>query len=177
MERYATAMITLVLGAVLVLATFVLAGGGQLRTGAAGDEVRRQTVERLNGGGLAFVPGTPPSDVIAEGDALAAARRNLHAEAESEPVLTFGRFTDEFSRNGPPAALVADRQVWVASYARVRMWLSASSRTRSQPDTVPATADVVIDARTGAFLRSMHGGLEPVVPVPSATWDCSRFVC
>lgn len=177
MERYAIATVTLVLGAVLVLAAAILAGGAGAGSGTGVDEFRRGTVERLAGRDLTFVPTSPPTDMIAEGDALAAARRNLHAEAESEPVLTYGRLTDPFSRNGPPAALVVNRPVWVASYPRVRMVVRGTSRGGPLPDTVPATADVVIDARTGAFLRSMHDGLEPVVPVPSATWDCSKLTC
>jgi hypothetical protein len=176
-ERYAIAMVTLIFGAVLALTAYALEGGARTGSGAMVDEFRRGTVERLAGRELTFVPGSPPVGMIAEGDALAAARRNLIAEAESEPVLTYGRLTDPFSRNGPPTALVENRPVWVASYPRVRMIVRGTPRGGPKRDTVPATADVVIDARTGAFLRSMHDGLEPVAPMPSATWDCIKLTC
>jgi hypothetical protein len=178
LERYAIGTVALVVAATLTFVAYTVGGGARAGSGAAGvDEVRRQTIERLNGGGLTFVPGAPPTGVIAQGDALAAARRNLHAAPDSEPVLTFGRFTDEFSRNGPPAALVANRPVWVASYPRVMAAVRGSGRGGPRPGTFPAAAYVVIDAVTGDFITTMHDGLEPVVPVPSATWDCSKLTC
>lgn len=177
MERYAIGTFALVVAAALALAAYTLAGDARVGSGAAAEEFRRGTVERMAGRELTFVPGSLPAGMIAEGDALAAARRNLIAEAESEPALTYGRLTDPFSRNGPPTALVVNRPVWVASYPLVTMAVRGTSRGVPKRDTVAATADVVIDARTGAFLRSMHDGLEPVVPVPSATWDCSKLTC
>lgn len=176
MERYTIGTVALVVTATLAFVAYTIAGGARAGSGAAGmDEFRREVAERLNGAGLTFVPGSPPTDQLGEGAAVAAARQEMGPRAQSEPIATYGRLTDPLSRNGPPEALVVDRPVWVVSYPQVIMAIYGTSR--GGPDAVPATADVIIDAKTGDFIRSHLGSLAPVGPQPTATFDCSKLPC
>jgi hypothetical protein len=175
MERYVLAISTLAVVAVLGIGAYVLVGrasGGA----ATDDDFRRGVVERLEGAGLSFVPGSAAVEHINPGSAIEVARREMNVGNESEPVVTYGRLTDPFSRNGPAAGVVVERPVWVVSYPRDMMEVRGPMHYRG-PREVPATADIIIDAKTGEFLRSHRGSLAPIGPTPVATYDCSKLPC